>query len=318
MNPTPRTRVPVLYIGGSGRSGSTLLDRILGQIPGVVSIGEAVHLWRRGVLDDQLCGCELPFRSCPFWREVGRLAFGGWDSLDPAEILSWQRAVDRNRYVPAMLFPTLFPGFRPRLERYAAVLGVLYTSILEASGARVVVDSSKHASTAFLLRRVPAVELRVIHLVRDPRGVSYSWTKAVRKPEVKDREEYMPRYHPFRMSMRWNAYNAMFHLLRWTGTPSMRVRYESLIEDPGEELRRILAFAGIPGGDLPFLRGRSVNLGLTHSVAGNPMRFRRGAIELTVDREWQDRMSPLHRRIVTCATWPMNRLYGYGRRGGVT
>ena len=54
------TRPPkVLYIMGWGRSGSTLLDRVLGQVPGVVSLaspasrylvalGQAVALLRPG------------------------------------------------------------------------------------------------------------------------------------------------------------------------------------------------------------------------------------------------------------------------------
>ena len=37
-NDVPRTKV--LFIGGYGRSGSTLLDRLLGQIDGFVSVGE--------------------------------------------------------------------------------------------------------------------------------------------------------------------------------------------------------------------------------------------------------------------------------------
>ena len=43
-------RATVLYIGGMGRSGSTLVDRVLGQAPGVCSVGELVFLWERGVL----------------------------------------------------------------------------------------------------------------------------------------------------------------------------------------------------------------------------------------------------------------------------
>src|SRR5438874_2616741 len=46
---TPSARpdaVPLLYVGGCGRSGSTLLDRMLGQVPNVCSLGEIGHLWK--------------------------------------------------------------------------------------------------------------------------------------------------------------------------------------------------------------------------------------------------------------------------------
>src|SRR6266545_3862920 len=72
----------VLYLGGLGRSGTTLLERLLGELPGAISLGEVVHLWERGVVDGERCGCGKSFRDCAFWNEVGQAAFGGWDHVD--------------------------------------------------------------------------------------------------------------------------------------------------------------------------------------------------------------------------------------------
>jgi hypothetical protein len=304
----------ILYIAGCGRSGSTLLDRILGQIDGVVSIGESVHLWRRGVLGNQLCGCGRPFLSCPFWVEVGKRAFGGWEALDVEAVIRLQRATDRNRFIPTMIVP-VSPAHDRSRRRYSAILERLYGAIAATSGASVIVDSSKHASTAFVLRSLSTVDLRVVHLVRDPRGVCYSWTKEVRKPEVTGRVEHMPRYHPIRMAVRWNAHNALIHLLRSVGTPTLSVRYEALVQHPVAELGRILEFAELVS-DLSFLGEGTVWLEPTHSVAGNPARFRSGAVPVRLDAEWTQRMSPLHRRAVTCLTWPLMRRYGYASAEG--
>jgi len=70
----PAGPVRVLYIGGLGRSGSTLIERLLGQVPGVCAVGELVHLWDRGITEDERCGCGEPFRQCPFWSQVGKTA----------------------------------------------------------------------------------------------------------------------------------------------------------------------------------------------------------------------------------------------------
>src|SRR4029078_5765586 len=78
----------VLFIAGWGRSGSTLLDRILGQVPGVFSAGELRHIWQRGVGEDRLCGCGEPFASCSVWRKVSEISFGGWEELDLDEVQS--------------------------------------------------------------------------------------------------------------------------------------------------------------------------------------------------------------------------------------
>ncbi len=305
--------VRVLYIGGCGRSGSTLLDRILGQIPGLWSVGEIVHIWRRGLAANQLCGCGEPFSDCPFWSKVGVVAFGGWDRLDAKEVLRLQHSVDRNRYIPLMVFSWLSPTYRRRMHTYAGYLSRLYRAIDQVGAGRMIVDSTKHASYAFLLRRVQGVELRVVHLVRDSRGVAYSWTKEIRKPEIVDQTEYMPRYHPARMAFRWVAYNSLFHVLRWSGTPSMFVRYESLVRTPRQQVERILAFGehDPEPETLDFIGDAEVTLEPTHTVAGNPMRFKQGPLAIRADRQWRERMDRGHQRVVGALTWPLMRLYGY-------
>ena len=108
----------VVFIGGQGRSGSTLLERALGQLPDVVSVGETVHLWDRGLRDNELCGCGQPFSACPFWSEVGQLAFGGWDRLDADDAVDLRFSVDRNRYLPLLIKPSLSRSYQRRHQQY--------------------------------------------------------------------------------------------------------------------------------------------------------------------------------------------------------
>jgi hypothetical protein len=309
-------RVPVLYVGGYQRSGSTLLDRMLSRCEGFVSSGEVVHLWTRGVAGDELCGCGEPFSDCSFWREVGRVAFGGWDSLDVSEVIRLQRSVDRNRYIIFMLAPRLSLRYRRDLIRYTQILDRLYRAI-GAVGGRIVVDSSKHPSTAFLLRRVPSVDLRVVHLVRDSRGVAFSLLKRVRRPEVVGERSLMFRASPWRSGIEWFAFNLLFHVLGFVGTPSVLARYETLVKSPRVVLREILSLAGMDPTDegFAFIAGTNVSLGLDHTVAGNPMRFDRGIFELRVDRAWHDAMRLGDRSVSTLLTWPLLAAYGYLRRG---
>jgi len=304
--------VKVLYIGGCGRSGSTLLDRMLGQVPGVCSLGELTHLWR-ALLDNAECGCGAAIRDCPFWHAVGQQAFGGWETVDLTEMLHLQRAVQRQRYVPFMMAPGLWPSYREKLERYARVLGELYRGVQEASGAALIVDSTKHYSGGFLLRRVSGLDLRVVHLVRDSRGVAFSWTKTVARPETVHRGAPMNRYRPGRSACRWLGYNAGFELLTRLGVPSTFVRYEDVVRSPRSELERILARIGFrPAGDAcSFIRGSDVSLRTNHTVAGNPMRFRVGSLRLRVDDEWKSRFPSGHRRLVSVLTQPLLVRYGY-------
>jgi hypothetical protein len=303
----------VLYIGGFGRSGSTLVERILGQLPGFCSSGEVVFIWQRGLIDGQLCGCGTPVPECDFWSRVGKTAFGGWDQIDPHEMLALQKRVDRNRYIPSMVAPKLRPGAQADLDRYTEVLSKLYRAIGEVAGARVVIDASKHASTAYLLRRVPGIDLRVVHLVRDSRGVAYSWTKEVKKPEVTGDDAFMPQYSPSSSGRQWVAYNLMFDALGVIDK-TMLLRYEALMANPREGLERILSHADEPSTTFDFLGDGWVDLGVDHTVAGNPMRFHQGRLDLRLDQAWTTKLPERDRKVVTAITWPLQVRYGYSKK----
>ncbi len=307
--------VRVLFLGGVGRSGSTIVANAAGQHPQTVSIGELVHLWQRGLVDNELCGCGARLRECPFWNRVGEEAFGGWDSLDLPGVLELAHRVDRNRYVPLMVRPEPSPGYRRSLLEYTALLGRLYRAISTVSGAPVIVDSTKHVSFAYLLRRVPGIDVRVAHLVREPEGVAYSWAKKVRRPEAVDRTDEMPRYSATRTSGKWLAYNSALHGLGLLGTPTRLFRYEDLMADPRAQIASLLELAGLEPGPLPHLGDDWVELEPSHTIAGNPARFRHGRVELRTDRAWATEMDPTDRRRVSLLTWPLRVAYGYGRGG---
>jgi hypothetical protein len=305
--------VKVLFIGGYGRSGSTLLERLLGQLPGVFSAGEVRFVWDRGLRDNQLCGCGAPFRDCPIWTDVGEAAFGGWGRIDADEVLRTERRVARHRFLPLLTVPSLWPPFGAALARHAEVLRRLYAGIRTVTGARLVVDSSVDPSYGFLVRRVPAVDLRVAHLVRDSRAVAHSWTRRVARPEIVGSVVYMPQRRPLDTAVRWTLYNSLFHGLAALGVPTARIRYEDLIAEPRRHLERLMAFAGEPvaADDLAFVRGGEAVLDVGHTVSGNPMRFSVGTVPLRVDAEWRSAMRAWDRYAATAVGYPLLRRYGY-------
>ena len=75
-----RDKIVVLYIAGWGRSGSTIMVNILGQLPGFAHVGEISNVWTRGVLENNPCGCGTPFGECATWSSIFARAFGGVDA----------------------------------------------------------------------------------------------------------------------------------------------------------------------------------------------------------------------------------------------
>ena len=302
----------VIYLGGLGRSGSTLLERMLGELPGVCALGEVVHLWQRDIRDDERCGCRRRFSRCDFWRAVGERAFGGWGRVPVERVLELRARVERTRYIPRLARWHVPGEFGAWVAEYADHYARIYAAAAEVSGATTVVDSSKHSALAYCLRWSADIDLRVVHVVRDSRGVAYSWTKTVARPEA-DGEE-MTRYRPGRAALLWNAHNAAFGLLARTGVPVHRLRYEELVAEPAQTMREVARFAGLDTGPLDFLGAGTVRLGTGHSAAGNPMRFATGDLPLRRDDAWRAAFPPRQRRLVGALTAPLLSAYGYGRR----
>jgi hypothetical protein len=305
-------RTRVLYVAAAGRSGSTLLDRIVGQLPGYVSTGELRVLPNAGIRENRLCGCGKPFHGCPFWTDVGRVAYGGWDAVDPMAL----HAAGEVGYVAAV-----GDLLRGRLPRAAGqdLLVRLYSAISEVAGGATVIDSSKGPRYGAVLAAVPEFDVRIAHLVRDSRGVAFSWGKHVTRPDVPDRSVEMMRMPPWQAAGRWISQNAMLELLGRRATLA-RTRYEDLLASPRREIGRIMSGLGwgIDPAALGYVTGSSVDLAVDHTVMGNPMRMQHGPIELRLDDAWRDGMAFPSRAMVTTMTWPLLLRYGYDLAGTST
>ncbi|WP_051549570.1 sulfotransferase [Nocardioides sp. URHA0032] len=306
----------VLYIAGVGRSGSTLLERMLGALPGCVNTGELNAIFSRVISQDQRCGCGEPFSACPFWTAVGEQAFGGWESVTD-RMCRLQQHLVRQRRVPQLAAGVAGPDFRHQLADYLDGYQRLYRAIAQVSGADVVVDASKSAAQLVALRRLRGLDLRVLHLVRDPRGVAHSWTKSgIRKPQSRDGDT-MATYPPHRLAVLWTTLEIECGAVAASVPHAARVRYEDLVARPRPTLARAVAALGLSTDPaaLDHVGERSVVLEPSHGIAGSRSRFVSGRVELRLDDAWRSSLPVGARRMVTAVTLPHLLGYGYvGRR----
>ncbi|MEP6799466.1 MAG: sulfotransferase [Lapillicoccus sp.] len=311
----PRTPDPVvvLYVGGMPRGGTTLLDLMIGQLPGHVAVGELFYIWLTGLDRDRLCGCGETFHQCPFWQKVGDRAFGGWDQVDLPAVKQLVRRVDRTVYLPLLLAPWLDKRFQARLAEYQRVMTSVYSAIAEVAGASVVVDSSKRPSLAYALRSAPGVDLRLVHMMRDPRGVVQSWSQEVAIPDGAGARDHLKVRSAREVTRRWVTVHTMIGGLLRLGVPGTTIRYEDLVLDPQGAMRAAAAVTGTPltDGDLDFLGEDGLHLSSHHTVAGGRIRFNSSPMPLRLDEKWRREMPARRRRFVEIATWPMRRRHGY-------
>ena len=307
--------VKVLFLGGKGRSGGTLLASLLGQMPGFFNVGELNRLWDSGLVHNHRCGCGKPVQECPTWLAILEHADGLLSDTGIPPLVTAR--VDRDQTV-VVRWPRLLRLFRSRverrdrwkeLERYTTAISAVYRSIPAVTGARVVVDSSRLPFEPVALGLVPNVDLRIGHLVRDPRAVVFSWKRS-RVFTDRDTGEHLPRFGAAFSTGSWFVRNLIVERLR-RRNPSITVNYDVLARDPAAVLRSLAELAGEPAGDLAFLTSDAATLAPTHSVGGNPVRMISGAIAIKPDEEWRHAMPTRDRWVSTLLALPLLRRYGF-------
>lgn len=299
----------VLYVAGPGRSGSTLLTDVLGQIDGWANVGELMFYWRNRVDGSgRSCGCGALLSECTFWREVADAAPKA-TALDPevVELVYGSRAVSR------------WPGLMARERRHDAAFVVwrdalsdLYRAIAEITGCHVVIDSSKQPPSGLVATSAGVGDVSLLQLTRDPRAVVTSWLEPKANERFPDEKLFAMR--PSRATFDWLAQSAATSLILRRRVPAdrfMRLAYEDFVVKPKISVERISAWMGDPDAVLPFTSATTVITEPTHSIAGNPDRH--GTAERTIadQQRWRSDLPSRTRRMVEVATWPLARTYGY-------
>jgi hypothetical protein len=304
----------VVYITGGGRTGSTVLDTILGNHPDVVSVGEACHVPQKAWLNDGFCACGERGGDCPFWSEVRRR----WSLLTGVDAVDDYARMIRELEARQIWLPKLAAeARRPEspYREYVRLTGALMTAIGQASGKRILVDSSKRASRAFALSLAAEVDLYVVHLVRDCRGVVYSGKKRFKKDEKHGVSKDDPGRKVSRSAMIWNVANLQASWIRrqLPANRSIRVRYEDYATRPERELERIGRLIGLDLGGVARAVAEGAPMRIGHTIAGNRLRMG-GPVQLRADTQWMTELTAWDRWKCWALSGPLLWHYGYGAR----
>lgn len=303
----------VIYLTGYGRSGSTLLDIALGSHPRIFGAGEltalARHVWDNG----EYCACGAQVRNCEFWQPIVESWLGDTGDQDQEQVL--HDIADRQRRLEGLVSwrrlagRRLVPWFAGHLEQ----VGALFSGIAAQLGIEdpIIVDSSKLPGRGFVLAATPGVELFVIHLVRDARGVAWSLSKShSRSIEAGVQHDLHPKPATY-VALRWSFVNLAAELLRLCvgRGRSMRLRYEDFVADPAAALKDIASMCGAEWSEAADNAARNP-LDPTHQVAGSRHRTCK-ALQIRADEEWRSQMPEGTFRLVTVLSASLLWRYGY-------
>ena len=285
-------KIKVIYILGEGRSGSTLIERILGQHSDIFAAGELKHIWERSFKENQLCSCGVAFNECDVWKKI--IENFKIKNTDANKQINAQEQISRLRHFFTLKNLQEKDKYKenPYLVDIIDTYYELYSAILKTTGQKYVLDASKHPIFAFVLSMHPNIDLTVLHLVRDVRGVAYSWRKKKIRPEITTHQELMPRYTVVRTAISWNVVNYIGNYVKQRADTYSLLHYENIILNPKIEVSKIFKLLNLKDEtDRIFINENTVSLKQNHTVAGNPMRFKTGEITLSLDEEWKEKMS---------------------------
>ncbi len=298
----------ILYIGGSGRSGSTLLEMILGNLPKYCSVGEIRHFWEYILDKEILCGCGSILQECSFWKRVLRELNYSETQINQLKKIS--RKINRTSN-------SFFLGHcktlsSPRVSTLIAATKDLYKAIQTVNQCDVIVDSSKIPSHLFFLQQIPGPEIKVLHLVRDSRAVAYSWNKRRKKQKSAARNvKFMDQRSFLNSILRWNIENYYIWKFGLNSGIYTRVRYEDFAVEPALTLNKTFGLLGIKNQLLSEKFLQEVNFKPTHSVGGNPIRFSQKSHKILLDKEWQRQMPGLSKFFWGILSLPQLKRFGY-------
>ena len=305
--------INVIYVAGTGRSGSTVFDRVLGTLDGVTSFNEIYRMMSDGLVRNDRCACGENFRACPFWVEIVGRTFAGPEHEQHITRLFYK--FDRTRQFVRIFTGAAGTRYKAELDEFRGWLRTLYFSLAEVSGSSVIIDSSKVPTRSLILTTIPGINVHVVHLVRDARAVVHSWHKEKFNPAF---GQPLPRFGTLRTVSFWYARNFFTEMLRYRA-PYSRVRYEDFVARPRSALARLIDDVGpLAGKHFDFVDDDSLVLSKLHSIGGNPDRFTTGVTKLRPDISWQSKLARSNRLAVSVMAYPMLRRYGYvGRAAAV-
>jgi hypothetical protein len=300
--------VKVIYIIGAGHSGSTLLDIVLSNHPDIEGVGELTNLVCRGWKLNEYCACGEPGNDCPFWSAVRQEWFGRTGANDLDSYLALERKFATYSQWKFLRSQRQAPD--PDFAEYARRTVGLFEAIQHVSGKSIIVDSSKIPVRGLALTMMPEIDLRIIHLVRDPRGVAWSLKKKKSKDDKAGIAVARQPIPVWRTAVSWCRVNLRSEWVfrQVLAERAVRVRYEEFAAQPQEVLEKIGHIAGCDLRPLASALAEGAVMEVHHPIAGNRMRMG-GSIKLRPDTEWMEKLPAQEQRTVQALAGFVMRRY---------
>ena len=276
----------IIYIAGYGRSGSTVLDILLGSSRAVVSCGELATIFDE-VSRGYVCSCGESYYSCGIW---GRYFL----NIAPTDLALQGDITKRIDRRTSILRPLEKQLTDEQKETYKYIWHRLIT--YRTAGQTHLVDSSKTTANASFrpvaLKEIAGFDVRVIHITKRSWGVLHSLAKGSNRLMQNKKDIRVPVLA--QMGLKSTSTDAdtsnsgvVHNLLRGVvgrilanrdarmlkkrlGRKNYyNIQYEKLLENPLQVIALLEKYLGLNLKDVRYLVENNDYLRIEHIVGGN-------------------------------------------------
>lgn len=304
----PNKKQQLIYLAAASHSGTTMTAMLLGAHPDLCSVGElkAVNL---GDKESYLCSCKTLASECDFWQGVSEKMASRGHQFHVSEAGTDIRT-GATPYILRLLKPlvrspvmerirdcllSLSPIWRQQLPKLQQRNADYVCAIAEQAGAKAVVDSSKIGIRLKYLLKNKDLDIKVIWLVRDGRGVSLAYKNPSEYADAKEpqfrgggagktqedeRGIALGVHEWIRCNQETQAVLATMNKKRW-----IKVHYEDICNHTEETLDKLFEFIGVDAS-----KKRLDFKAVEHHVIGNGMRLD-DSDEIKLDDRWKEQLS---------------------------
>ena len=252
--------IDIVYLLGAGRSGTTLLATLLNNHDSIKTLGE-MHQFFEFLDDDKNCSCGKSLKNCNEWKDaVNSLKFNANSKREFVE------EEEKHGKIPGLL------AGKTADRKYLTIQEEVFSSIHEHRPSKWYVDSSKYIARFLLLKKSKKLNIKGIYVVRDPRGVVYSFQKKVQTPK-----------RPISALLYYNIINLFGEIAYRLDNDTIKIRYEDLVDKPEETLSYIYSHIFDEKIEVEKL---VQYFEIPHIVGGNRMKIEK-RVKLKPDQKWK-------------------------------
>lgn len=306
---TGNERPIYVSVATSAYSGATLLAFLLGAHPQITSIGEMDGLIPSEDPEQYLCSCGQRIKDCDFWHSVSKaMARRGYEfdvadfdlifkPVGPTIIKRIGTGSSRNISLDRMrdaLF-NIWPPESHRRREWVKRNVAFVEAVLEVTGKKVFIDTSKGRWRFKLLQDYSDLDVRAIHLVRDVKGVVNSRLR--RRADLDAREA----------AHQWVKLHQKLEITLQSlpADKQIQIRYEDLCQNVQGILAVLFDFCGVDAS-VEITDFKST----PHHIVGNTMRLS-NISKIRLDERWKSELNQTQQEEINRAAANFLHRYGY-------